>query len=260
MLSKALLSDGVPPLEIAFWRALFGSCLFFVHALINRERAPRGRDLAITAAFGLAGVSLLYGSYQLAIASGGASVAAVLLYTAPAFVAFLSRAWLGEKLNPRVLLAVALTITGVALVCAGSGTGVHIGKDSVAWGLTAGFTYALYYLFGKTVMARHPAAPTLAIALWIGAVGLLPFVRFGEKCTRHWLLLAVIVFAATYLPLVAYSAGLRRLSATRASVIASVEPVVAAVLAAVCYGEVLSPLATAGGTLVLVALVMAQRQ
>lgn len=42
--------------------------------------------------FGLVGISLFYGAYQLAIESGGAALAAVLLYTAPAIVALLS--WL----------------------------------------------------------------------------------------------------------------------------------------------------------------------
>ena len=62
--------------------------------------------------------------------------------------------------------------------------------------------------------------------------------------------LVAIAVLSTYLAYLAYSAGLRHLPATRASVIASLEPVVAAGLAAAIFGERLSALALAGAALV----------
>ncbi|MBZ0118917.1 MAG: DMT family transporter [Sandaracinaceae bacterium] len=96
VLGKAAQAEGVAPLEIAFWRALGGGALFALHAVVTRARWPRGRDLGGTIAFGLVGVSVFYGSYQLAVRAGGASLAAVLLYTAPAFVAVLAWWRFGE--------------------------------------------------------------------------------------------------------------------------------------------------------------------
>ena len=260
VLGKAAQAEGVAPLEIAFWRALGGGALFALHAVVTRARWPRGRDLGGTIAFGLVGVSVFYGSYQLAVRAGGASLAAVLLYTAPAFVAVLAWWRFGERPGAREWLAVAATIGGVALVSASGGGTIDAGVAAVAWGLTAGATYALYYIWGKHAFARSTPAALYAVAMPVGALGLAPFVQLGAQTPRAWLLLATIAVASTYLAYLAYAAGLRRLPATRASVIASIEPLVAAGLAAAWFDERLGPVAWIGAALVVgAALALARR-
>ena len=83
------------------------------------------------------------------------------------------------------------------------------------------------------------------------ALGLLPLVSFSAKTSSAWLCLGSIAVLSTYLAYLAYSAGLKHLPATRASVIASLEPVVAALLAATLFDERLSALALAGAALVI---------
>ncbi|UBV41580.1 DMT family transporter [Deinococcus taeanensis] len=251
ILGKQAQAGGLHPLEVAFWRATLAGGLYAVHALLTRSALPRGRDLLITAAFGLSGVSLFYGSYQLAVQAGGASLASVLLYTAPAFVALMGWAFLREHLGLREVLAVAGTLGGIALISLGGGQGVTVTAPALAWGLTAGLTYSLYYLYGKAFFHRYDPAALLAVALPVGAVALLPFVPFTAKTPAVWGSLGGIAVFSTYLAYLAYSAGLRRLNATRASVIASLEPVVAATLAALLFGERLSALALTGAALVI---------
>lgn len=251
ILGKQAQAAGLDPLEVAFWRAALAGGLYAAHAAVTRARLPRGRDLLITAAFGVAGVSIFYGSYQLAVRAGGASLASVLLYTAPAFVAVMGWAFLRERLSRRELLAVAGTLGGIALISLGGGQGVTVTPAALAWGLTAGFTYSLYYLYGKAFFTRYAPPALLAVALPVGAVVLLPFVTFTEKTPGAWGSLGAIAVFSTYLAYLAYSWGLRHLPATRASVIASLEPVVAATLAALLFGERLSALALLGAGLVI---------
>lgn len=247
---KVAQAAGVAPLEVAFWRALLGGGLFALHATLTRSALPRGRDLAVTAAFGVAGVSVFYGAYQLAVRAGGASLASVLLYTAPAFVALLGWGLLRERLGTREALAVAGTLGGVTLISLGGGRGVTVTGAALGWGLLAGFTYSLYYLYGKAYFSRYAPAALYAAALPVGALGLLPFVEFHSKAPAAWGALAGTTVLSTYLAYLAYSAGLRHLPATRASVIASLEPVVAAGLAALLLGERLSVTALLGAGLV----------
>jgi drug/metabolite transporter, DME family len=258
VLGKAAQAEGVGPLEVAFWRAVGGGVLFAMHAGVTRASWPKGRDVAATALFGVAGVSVFYGSYQLAVRAGGASLAAVLLYTAPAFVALMAWWRFGERPGAREWLAIGATITGVALVS--SGSSIHAGVAGIAWGLTAGATYALYYIFGKYAFAKYAPAAVYAIAMPVGAIGLLPFVSFGAQTQKAWLLLGAIAVASTYLAYLAYARGLERLPATRASVIASIEPLVAAGLAAVWFDERLAPLAWVGGALVVCAALALSRR
>ena len=248
---KLSQARGLSPLEIAFWRATLGGGLYLAHALLVRARFPRGRDAAYTALFGVAGVSVFYAAYQLAVRGGGASLASVLLYTAPAFVALMGRLFLKEKLGVREVVAVAGTLAGVSLISLGGGQGVHPTASALGWGLLAGLTYSLYYLYGKLYFARFAPVALYALALPVGAAGLAPFTHFVHKDAAAWGLLLLIAVFSTYLAYLAYAAGLRWLPATRASVIASLEPVVAALLAALVFGERLSPLAVLGAAVVL---------
>nr|MDQ3371045.1 DMT family transporter [Myxococcota bacterium] len=256
VLSTAAAARGVAPLEIALVRALIGALLFAAHALVTRARFPRGRDLAWSAAFGLVGISLFYGVFQLALQAGGASLAVVLLYTAPALVALLAWGVLHERPTRTTVLLIACTIAGVALVSIGGGHGVTVSVASVAYGLVAGACYALYYLFGKTVLARNATSTTLTVVLGVGALGLVPFAPVSAKPLATWGLLAVIGLATSYLAIAAYAAGLRRMAPTRAAIIASFEPVIAVALAVVVLGEVLAPTAVAGAALVVGAVVL----
>lgn len=251
ILGKQAQAAGVSPLEVAFWRAALAGGLYALHAAVIRAPLPRGRDLWITAAFGIAGVSVFYGTYQLAVRAGGASLASVLLYTAPAFVALMGWAFLRERLGLRELAAVGGTLAGIALISFGGGQGVTVGPAALGFGLAAGFTYSLYYVYGKAFFHRYAPPALLAVALPVGALGLLPLVAFAPKTAPAWGSLLALSFFSTYLAYLAYSAGLRHLNATRASVIASLEPVVAAALAALLYAERLSAVALLGAALVI---------
>ena len=136
----------------------------------------------------------------------------------------------------------------VAFVRAGH---AHVcGPGILGWGLLSGLTYALYYLMGKRFFGRYTPAAIYAVALPVGAIGLAPLVPFADKTPVTWALLAAIAVLCTYLAYLAYGVGLRQLPATRASVIASLEPVVAAGLAAILFGERLSPAALLGAAMV----------
>ena len=253
---KFTQQSGVSPLEIAFWRALLGGGCFALSAGVRRSPLPRGRDLLITGLFGLGGVSLFYGSYQLAVRAGGASLASVLLYTAPAFVALSGWLFWKERLGPRELGTIALTLAGVALISLGGGSGVQVSVLSLGWGLTAGVTYSLYYLYGRVFFERYDPQALYAVALPVGALGLGPFVTFAHKAPAAWLNLGLIALLCTFAAYSAYSLGLRRLNPTRASVIASIEPVVASLLAALLFAERLSAVSLLGAALVVLAALL----
>ena len=260
LFSRAILDRGVAPLEIAFWRATLAGAAFALHAaLVGRLRLERGRDLVSLAAFALLGVTLFYAALVLAIETGGITLAFVLLYTAPAFVALLAWPLLGERLTRAKLALVALATLGVALVASGGSDaqGVQVSTVSLGWGLASGVAYASYYLFGKWVLARYAPVTVFAVVLPIGAVGLAPFVTFTPKDATVWLLLITLALVSTYLAYLLYYTGLRQVEASRAVLVATVEPVIAAALAAAVYGERLGVLGVVGATLILTAALLA---
>lgn len=247
---KMAQAQQVGPVEIGFWRALIAGALFGLHALITRASFPKGRDAVAIGAFGLIGVSLFYSSNQWAVKLGGASLASVLLYTAPAFVAVLSWIVLKQRLSRLESISVSASIVGVALISLGGGAGVQVSLASVGVGLLAGFLYALYYLFGQHYFRRYEPSAVFAIMMPVGALGLLPFSAHHPTTPSAWAPVLGLAVVCTYLAYLLHSTGLKNLPATRASVIASVEPVSAAILAAWLFGERLSVLALVGAGVV----------
>lgn len=252
--SKSLLGSGLTPTEIAFWRAAIGGALFAVHAALEGGlRLQRRSDALAFVAFALVGVTLFYTALNLAIEAGGVSLAFILLYSAPAFVAVLAALLLGERLTPTKAALVAMSVAGVVMVVQGGDSGMTVSARSVTWGLVAGASYASYYLFGKWVLARYRPATVYAIVMPIGALGLAPLTPFAaltDPAPRTWLLLVLMAALSTYLAYFVYYTGLKRVEASRAVLVATIEPVVAAVLAAWLFGERLGALGVVGGALI----------
>ena len=255
--ARYALESGIDPLEISFWRAAMAGVLFGVHASARRRIRIAARDLPAVAAFALVGVALLYWAYFQAVQHGGAALAAILLYTAPAWVALASALWLGERLTARKLGAMTSTLAGVALISLGAGdVGARATVPAIAWGLLSGVAYASYYLFGKRFFGRYEAPTLFAIALPIGALALLPAVSFAGKVAIDWLLLVFVAVVPTYLAYLLYSRALARIEATRAATAATVEPVAAAVLAYLLWGEAMQAAGYLGGLLVLIGVIL----
>jgi DME family drug/metabolite transporter len=254
VVSRLILEAGVEPLELSVWRASIAGALFALHALRRRRIRVAPEDRPALGAFAVVGVAIFYLSYLFAVRTGGAALAAILLYTAPAWVAIASAVWLHERMTRQKLAALALTLAGVAFVALGggdAGEGVRIGPAALGWGLLSGLAYASYYLFGKRYFTRYEAPTLFMYALPLGALLLLPGVHFAPKSGATWGWIAFVGVVPTYLALQLYEAGLRRVEATRAVTVATLEPVIAAALAYLVWGEALRPLGYAGAALVL---------
>lgn len=256
-IAEPLLDRGLEPAEIAFWRAAIGGGCFLVHALVTRARPPRAA-VPLLVAFGVVGVGLFYASLPAAIDAGGVSIAWLLLYTAPAWVALAAPIAIGERTDRRTGVLVGLTVAGVALVALGGGTGVRIGVASVGWGLVAGLSYATWYLVTQRT-GTTPVA-TGAVAIPIGAAALGPFATWPGSDLTTWFLLVALGTVSTYLPAMAYYHGIAHVPAARASVLATVEPVAALVFAAVLFDERLAAPAVAGAVIVVAAAAFAARE
>jgi DME family drug/metabolite transporter len=257
--SRVLLREGITPLEMAFWRAALAWILFVAHAALRRHTTPvrvARRDLPGMAAFGLIGVAILYAAFPLAVQAGGAAVAVVLLYTAPAWVALVSWAFLGEHLGRTKVLALVITMLGLVGVATAGGGVMRPSGAAIGWGLLSSLSYGSLYLFGKWYFARYSPATVFVHALPVAALALFPLATFHAKSPVAWTALIALAVFSTYGAYLAYSAGLTRLAATRAATVATVEPVFGAALSFLFWGERFAPLGYVAAILVLVGVVM----
>ena len=264
---RRLNALGLEAMQVVFIRVLLAAVLVLLLTLVKDRRLLRIRlrDIWCFLGSGICSILLFYTCYFHTIAHASAAAAAVLLYTAPVFVTLLSRLLFRERLTGRKLFACALAVVGCTLVSGlieGGGNGLTLG--TLATGLLSGFGYALYSIFGRYAVDRGYGS--LTITAWtflIAAVCLAPFTDYGaigaalaaDAGTVVLFSLGIAVFV-TVIPYLLYTAGLETVASSRASIMASVEPVVASIVSVAVFGERLSLFGALGILLVLGAVVL----
>ena len=135
------------------------------------------------------------------------------------------------------LFAAVLALTGVALVSSATPGGDLIG---VAFALLGALGWALYMFFSPRVSRHGGAGASLAVALCVTAVSLLPFslAAVPELGSLELLgVLAAVGIFARAVPFRLELAALHRLPPAKAGVLFSVEPAIAALVGALALGQ-----------------------
>lgn len=246
-------------LAIAFLRAVLALTILAGFLLFRHPERLRVsfRALPFFAVYGFCGVTAFYFSYTQAVIQTSVTTAVVLLYTAPAFVTLMARHFWGERIGLRKLSSLVLAFAGCALVARiYDPAQVSLNLLGLAVGLSAGFTYALYTVFSKFALERFTSLTALMYMLLFGALFLVPFQSLDGfvplvSSPGVWLVLLFLAVGPTLGSLALYNAGLQRVPASNASVLATIEPVVASLLAFSFLGERLEFLQVVGGAMVI---------
>lgn len=250
--NRRLMAGGLSPYSIVVVRNCGGLVLLLaVMALRDRSvfRVER-QHLKYFFGTGVVSVVLFTVCYFSCQEICSLAVASILLYTAPAIVVVLSALLWREPVTKKKLLALGLTLVGCALVCGVFSGSLTVTGGGIALGLGAGFFYALYSIFGRYALAHYgPMTVTVWTFVFAGAASLV-LVRPAELAALAQPSMALtavgLVVCSTVLPYILYTRGLARVEAGKASILASLEPVVASVAGVVLFGEPMSPLTAAG--------------
>lgn len=210
-------------------------------------------------------VSIVFFSYCYftAIQIATLSIAAIMLYTAPCFVMLMSAVLFKERIGARKATALLMTLVGLVLV-----TGVihdmgAISVKAILYGLGSGIGYALYSIFGRYALERKYHTYTISFYTFLFAsVGALPFIKADKIVNvlinnKEGMLYAFgLIIFVTVVPYLTYTIGLSHMEGGVASVLATIEPVVATLIGVIIYKEEIDPLAILGVVLVLGATVL----
>jgi drug/metabolite transporter, DME family len=270
--AKHLYAAGFEPLELASVRATVGFAgfaLYLLPRLLTRPASLRigPRGLGFFAAYGIFGYALFTLVFFASLERSSVSIAVALLYTAPAFVVLMSAVVWRERVGHVRLIALALVLVGVLLVTGAAGALLSgtagLPPAALAFGVGAGATYALYTMFSKVATERYGPAASLfwsfafaSLALALAAPPWQPILRAPE----HVVALLALGIVPTLIPYALYLRGLRELRASTAAMLASVEPVVAALFAALLLHERLGVLQAVGMALVVAAAILLSRR
>jgi drug/metabolite transporter (DMT)-like permease len=262
VLGKVAFATGWNVPSMLAGRFFLGSVVVWAFLLARRRRRPpeeraslrlRGRSLAAAVALGAGCYAGMSGLFFASLSVLTAGVATVVLYVAPVLVVLESAAFLGVRPGRRALVAVPLSVGGVALIAGADPAGVDPAGVALVFGAAA--LYATYITAGRAVLESvdgpllagyvTPAAGAGAAAYGV-AVGPFPV----PTAPRALAVVLVLATVGTAFPVVAHFLGLRLVGANRAGVLATFEPVVAVALGAVALGEPVTAVTVVGGAMV----------
>ena len=260
---RTLDTMGISAISCISIRCVFAAALFGLIILATNRSAFRVRlkDAWIFIGSGIIALLVFGVCYFKAMDYMSLSAAAILLYTAPCFVILFSALLFGEKLTGQKLAAMVLAFAGCCLV-SGIGSGTTITPIGLALGLTSGVCYALYSIFGRFALNRGYSSLTInfyaCLLAAIGAtiIGGTEYIDIITQSPSNLGFAFATGLVTCFLPYLLYTYGLNGLENGKASIMASIEPVVATIVGVVIYSEALTPMSAAGILLVLSAIVL----
>jgi drug/metabolite transporter (DMT)-like permease len=263
----------IDPLILSQTRTTF-SLLVLLPTLVagkgwQRIKLP-ARDLAYCFLLGTLGVAVSNYFYYVAIQRTNVATAIIVQYTAPVWVLIYVVSRGQQKLSLQKAIAVAMAVTGIALVIGIFGTksnatpALRLDSYGIAAALLASFSFAFYNVAGHGILARYDRwrvlVWTLAAAAAFWLVVNPPWKIFAAHyAAMQWLFLFVFSMLSVLGAFSLYFLGLQHLEPTRAIIASCLEPVFSILLAALLLGEILRPIQTVGIVFVLAAIVIVQR-
>lgn len=261
-----LSSAGFSSLEIVTLRVASAALILALYLLLTDPKLLKIdiRDLPLFLGTGILSIVFFNWCYFTAIKEVSLSVAVMLLYTGPAFVVLLSRIFFKEPLNRKKIAALVFTLIGCVLVVRLFPLGdLTISLYGILIGLGSGFGYALYSIFGKAALKKYSSLTIITYTFVVAALALIPTsgvsIEFSLLATTEvWWSIIGLGLLPTALAYLLYTNGLSMVESGKASITATVEPLVATAIGVYLYDELLTFYQMLGFILIIGAVVLIQ--
>jgi drug/metabolite transporter, DME family len=261
---RKLSSLGFTPMEIVTIRVVTALLLLGIIGLLKYpgQMKIHLRDSKYFIGTGIFSIVLFNWCYFSSINQLSLSFAVILLYTAPTFVVVLSYLFLKERMDALKIISVVGTLIGCTLI-----VGINLKETpsmnlmGILTGLGAGFGYALYTIFGKFALVKYRPFTVTFYTFLVASITLLLFTDLFEKgsilLTSEVILYGLgLGLFPTVLAYLFYTKGLEKMEGSKASIIATVEPVAATLLSVFLYKEDFGVLQFIGTAIILLSVIL----
>lgn len=262
---RRLTDYGFSSIQIVAIRVTLAALIFCMLLLIKDPSGFRisVKDFPLFLGLGFGSILFFTVCYFTAITMMPLSTAAILLYTSPIWIMLMSVLFFHEKLTGRKLLALVLAFAGCVLVSGISGEGMTL--PGLLVGLGSGIGYGLYSILGTVALRRYSPFTVTTYTFVFAALGSWLICRPAEMLAKFaaapdlpglvfFCFLTALVTAV--IPFLAYTLGLQTVEASRAGILATVEPLVATLIGVAVFSEPLTLLSGLGILLILAAVVL----
>jgi len=258
------IDNGATANQVAVFAAIFSALILLplIRAFDKGSLRVRRKDLLPLLVFGTLTGAVFSLAWYNCVDLTSVTTALILLYTYPSIVTIASVFLLGEKMTVAKGVALPLTFIGCVLVAeAYDLENIEVNIVGIALGLYTGVAAAAYYLWTK-VWLREYSSNTVAlylamftvpgVVLLSGAGGL----AVASLPLEAWVLIFLIGLVPGTIGFVLSMVALRHIEASKASIVASIEPVAGVAIAVVAIAEKVSMLQMVGVALVVSGVVL----
>ena len=246
---RTLAAQGFSSMQIVALRSL-AAAICVTLPLLRSGRAAlriRLRDLWLFVGTGICSLVFFNYCYFNAIQQTSLAVAALLLYTAPVFVMLMSLVCFSEAFTRTKALALLLTFSGCACVTGVFGSSLTLTLSGLLYGL------------GKYAVRKYSSLTITAYTFYLALAASWPLADFDYQRLAAIDLQAIgsalgLGLLCAVLPYLLYTKGLEQVEAGQASILATIEPFVAAAVGVIFFAEALTPVKIIGMGLIFAAI------
>jgi drug/metabolite transporter (DMT)-like permease len=266
VVAKSLFNIGLPPAELVLIRLTLATLtLLLILLFFDRKRiiiSPK--DLPYFFILGFVGVAGMQFTYYYTISKIHVGPAILLQYIQPVWVSVYAFLFQKEPLSKGKIASLLLAMLGCYFVVGGYQFDLlRLNKVGIMSGMASSLFFTFYALYGEKGLKKYDPWTLILYGFGFGTLFywiLISPMKFitGGYSLKMWIAFLYIAIFATLIPFGFYFKGIERVRATRASITATWEPVVAGFAAYIVLGEILYPLQILGGIGVIAAVVLLQ--
>lgn len=247
LFGNMLMERGLSSEQVAFTRLFIGFIVLSLYSLIRRPKVLKInlKCLLYCGAIGIICQGLFNKCYFKAVEVTGVSIAAVLLYTSPLFLAVFSKIVYKEKMTRAKIISLILCCIGAIMAVTGGVLDLkEINTYGIIMGIMAAITYALMPIISKNALKEFSSETILIYGFLFGAIFMIPSAKPVEmigfvtdmNVLPYMILLGVFPAAMAY---IFYAEGIARgCELSIVGVVASVELIAASIIGWTVVGEV----------------------
>lgn len=262
---RKLGTYGFSAIQIVSIRITLAALIFSLVLLVKDRRGFKisAKDIPLFLGLGFGSILFFTICYFTAITMMPLSTAAILLYTSPVWIMLMSIFFFHEKLDRRKLIALALAFAGCVLVSGISGEGMTV--TGLLIGLGSGIGYGLYSILGKVALRKYSSYTVTtytfifaAVGSWIISQPADMMGKFSSAPDLGFLIFFCFLTAliTAVIPFLSYTLGLESVEASKAGIIATIEPMVATLIGILVFAEKLTVMSGTGILLILASVVI----
>lgn len=264
--AKFLFAQQLEPLILVQTRITFSAILMLVYFLFFKPKFLKIKksDFYMFALVGIVGIAMSNFTYYFTIQEISVSTAILIQYMAPLLVIIYAAVTKEESLGWVKITAAAISIGGIYLTVSGKDFSfANISRVGLMTGAASAFCWAFTNVYLRHVLKHYSVWTILVYSFIAGSVFWLfinpPWVLYSANYSGEtWITFIGFAIISVLIPHTLYFNGLRYITASRAIITGTFEPIVAITTSFILLDAFLTPIQILGAVLVITAIVILQ--